>query len=296
MKTNSEDNSNNKPAFFRSIFIITFVFAACHEPAKKNTQALPVAADSSVRPQTMVIKPPPAKKKYKLYLTFDDSPNRGTRNVMSIVKEENIPASFFTVGEHVFGSDVQHATWDSLLTMQQIVICNHSYTHAWHNHFQKFYKNPDAVIKDFMRTQDSLHLKNNIVRAPGRNSWRMDSVNFTDIKKSKTAIDAVRKARWIVMGWDLEWHYDPVTLQLQNSADELLKQIDNIFHGGKTKIPGNLVLLAHDQVYQIKANFAELKILIQKLKQNNEYELSLVTSYPGINKTIADSSKSKNFR
>jgi len=82
------------------------------------------------------------------------------------------------------------------------------------------------------------------------------------------------------MGWDLEWHFDK-DLSLMNTADEVLKQIDSVFNNKKTKTPENLVLLAHDQVYQKAKDSTELRQLIQKLKLKEEYELSLATSYPG---------------
>ena len=89
------------------------------------------------------------------------------------------------------------------------------------------------------------------------------------------------KNGFVVMGWDLEWHYDHKELTVKNSADDLLRQIDSVFNNKKTKSPEHLVLLAHDQVYRKTKDSAELRQLIQKLKLKEEYELSLVTSYPG---------------
>src|SRR4030095_9416984 len=221
------------------------------------------------------------KKKKKIYLTFDDGPNKGTQNVLDIVKDEKIPVTFFIIGEHVYASVNQNITWDSLQTTEGIEICNHSYTHAEHNHFEKFYQSPDSVVSDFQRSQDSFHLKNNIVRTPGRHAWRIDSLQFTDLKKSKAAVDSLQKAGFIVMGWDLEWHYDHKELTVKNSADELLKQIDSVFNNKKTKSPEHLVLLAHDQVYGKTKDSAELRQLIQKLKLKEEYELSIASGYPG---------------
>ena len=287
----------NNAIFSPFILFVSFVFFSCQEPEKKiepekkkeNIKTVtPVNAPKS---RTLTVKPPVKNNKKKIYLTFDDGPNKGTPNVMSVVREENVPATFFIVGQHVFGSKEQHDTWDSLLTMQQVALCNHSYTHAWQNHFQKFFNHPDSVVKDFIRTQDSLHFKNRIVRAPGRNCWRMDNVNFTDIKKSKRAIDALEKNGFIVIGWDLEWHFDSLAFRMKYKADKVLYQIDSVFKKGKTKTPNNLVLLAHDQLFESESGLAELKKLIQKLKQNEDYELLLVTDYPNIKKAVADSLK-----
>ena len=267
---------------YRIPVLIIIYLVACTKPVEDGkVKAKPVLKNNTQKKETVRAVAPVKKKKKKIYLTFDDGPNKGTRNVLDIVKDENIPVTFFIVGEHVFASVNQTTTWDSLRIAQQVEICNHSYTHAWHNKFEKFYESPDSVISDFQRAHDSLDLKNNIVRTPGRNTWRIDSLQYTDLKKSKAAVDSLQKAGFIVMGWDLEWHYDHKDLTVKNSADELLKQIDSVFNNKKTKSPEHLVLLAHDQVYGKTKDSAELRQLIQKLKLKDEYELSIASGYPG---------------
>ena len=267
---------------YRIPVLIVLYLVACTKPVQEGKlRNKPSFKKNENKKEVVQVTAPVKKKKKKIYLTFDDGPNKGTRNVLDIVKDENIPVTFFLVGEHAFASVNQNITWDSLQIAKQIEICNHSYTHAWHNKFEKFYLSPDSVVADFQRAHDSLDLKNNIVRTPGRNTWRIDSLQFTDLKKSKAAVDSLQKAGFIVMGWDLEWHYDHKELTVKNSADELLKQIDSVFHHKKTKSPEHLVLLAHDQVYGKTKDSAELRQLIQKLKLKDEYELSIASSYPG---------------
>jgi peptidoglycan-N-acetylglucosamine deacetylase len=226
------------------------------------------------------------KKKKKIYLTFDDGPNKGTNNVLDILEQENVPATFFIVGEHVFASRAQAKTWASLQSAKNIELCNHSYSHALHNRYSKFYKNPCEVVKDVERTKETLLPDDEIVRTPGRNSWRIDSMHFTDNKKSKASIDSLQKAGFIVVGWDLEWHFDPKNLIVKTSADQLLAQVDSVFNRGRTRTPDNLVLLAHDQAYRTKEDSLQLREFVQKLKEKDEYELSLLNSYPGIAKII----------
>jgi hypothetical protein len=176
---------------------------------------------------------------------------------------------------------------DSLKMAKNIELCNHSYSHA-HNHYAMFYKKPETVVRDVEKARESFLPDNIIVRAPGRNSWRIDSLHFTDIRKSKKAMDSLQKAGFIVFGWDLEWHYDPKTLALKNTADQLLNQIDSVFNHDKTKTKDNMVLLAHDQVYQKSADSLQLREFIQKIKKREDYELALVNSYPGITKQISE--------
>ena len=255
------------------IIFLSVLFLSCHESNKKVKVAQPVVIKDTVKPAIkkppVVIAAKPQKKKKKIYLTFDDGPNKGTKNVLDIMQQENVPVTFFIVGEHVFASVGQNQVWDSLKMAKNIELCNHSYTHA-HNRYTKFYKEPETVVKDMEKTKESLLPDNNIVRAPGRNSWRIDSLHFTDIKKSKKAMDSLQKAGFVVFGWDLEWHYDPKTLALKNTADELLNQIDSGFKNDKTKTKDNMVLLAHDQVYQKSTDSFQLRDLIQKLKKKDE--------------------------
>jgi peptidoglycan/xylan/chitin deacetylase (PgdA/CDA1 family) len=267
---------------YRIPVLIILYLVACTKPVHEGRvrfKQVPKAKPN--KQETVQVAAPVKKKKKKIYLTSDDGPNKGTRNVLDIVKDEKIPVTFFIVGEHVYASVNQNITWDSLIATQGIDLCSHSYTHALHNKFETFYQSPDTVISDFQRAQDSLQFKNNIVRTPGRNTWRMDSIQFTDLKKSKAAVDSLQKAGFIVMGWDLEWHYDHKDLSVKNTADEVIKQIDSVFNNKKTKSPEHLILLAHDQVYQKSKDSIELRQLIQKLKLKDEYELSLATSYPG---------------
>jgi peptidoglycan/xylan/chitin deacetylase (PgdA/CDA1 family) len=284
----SDEGESANPSFrYRFALFCLLFFVTCTRPGYQQGKTAIAAGDSLKYFGKALPSKPLAKKvikkKKKIYLTFDDGPNKGTQNVLDIVQQENVPATFFIVGQHVFASREQASTWDSLQHAINIEVCNHSYTHA-HNHYEKFYQQPDSVVSDMEKTKDELLPDNNIVRAPGRNSWRIDSLHYTDIKKSKAAMDSLQSAGFIVMGWDLEWHYDPKTLVVNNTADELLNQVDSVFIKGKTKTPDHLVLLAHDQVYQNAEDSIQLRQFVQKLKMKDDYELSLVSSYPGIKK------------
>jgi len=261
---------------------ITVVFTACNYYKTETTASvnniqfsLPDSASKTAAPSL------PQKKKKTIYLTFDDGPNKGTKKMMHIVEEEQVPVTLFIVGQHVYGSREQTVTFDSLIACKYFEIANHSYTHAFQNKFAKFYTLPDSAVKDFIRCADSLHLTANIIRTPGRNIWRTATVTSTDINKSKPAADSLYNHGFTEVGWDLEWHYDD-TLKLKNSSDEMLMQVDSMFAHNKTKIPNHLVLLAHDQVYEDAADSGELHQFIIKLKQKEAYNFETVSKYPGL--------------
>ena len=280
---NDDEGAKQAPSILPRLVILLIALAACNKIEKGSAiQYSYIPPPDSVK--IAAAPAPKKKKKKKIYLTFDDGPNKGTRKVLNIVQQEQVAVTFFVIGEHVFASTSQKATWDSLKVAQSIELCNHSYTHALHNQFSEFYKEPDTVVKDFERCRDSLGLDNNIGRTPGRNIWRVDTLSYTDLKKSAIAADSLQQAGFIIVGWDLEWHYDHKSFTLKNTSDDLLRQIDSLFAWNKTRTPEHLVLLAHDQVYDDANDSSELHQLIKKLKGREEYELVLTSKYPGVKK------------
>ena len=283
MESSSDDDGEAATAIVTKAIllcciILPFSVYKTH-PKTKSVQTI-VAQQKKTAPPVVTVKPSkPKKKKKKLYITFDDGPNKGTRNVLHIVQNEAVPVSFFIVGEHVFASPVQSRLWDSLKMAKQIELCNHSYSHA-HSRYESYYAKPDSVVADFKRTHDSLNLNNTIARTPGRNIWRIDTLQFTDLKKSAVAADSLQKAGFKLMGWDLEWHFDHKTMCVVTTADKMVAQIDSVFKHNRTKNKDHLVLLAHDQAYVKSEDSFQLRQFFQLLKQK-DYELSLVRDYPG---------------
>lgn len=278
---NDDEGATQAASLFSKTVLLLLALTACNKLDKGTTVTLryePVA-DSTQKADAPA---PKKKKKKKIYLTFDDGPNKGTKKVLNIVQQEEVPVTFFLIGEHVFASAGQKATFDSLKAAETIELCNHSYSHALHNRYDRFYQQPDTVVGDFSRCRDTLGLENSITRTPGRNIWRVDTLHFTDLKKSAVAADSLQQAGFDIIGWDLEWHYDHKTFTLKNTSDQLMDQIDSLFTRNKTKTPEHLVLLAHDQVYDDSNDSSELHQLIRKLKKREEYELVVASQYPGI--------------
>lgn len=266
------------------ITFITVVLSACNHHKTETTASVShIQFSLPHSTATIAKKTLPKKKRKTLYLTFDDGPNKGTRKVMHIAEQEQIPITMFIIGEHVYGSREQTATYDSLLQCKLIELDNHSYSHAFNNHYEKFYANTDSAVKDFIRCDDSLHFTTNIIRTPGRNIWRTDSINCTDIKASTVTADSLHKQGFTAIGWDLEWQFDKQD-KLKTSCDEIAAEVDSVFAKGRTRTPGYLVLLAHDQVYADAADSFELAKLMKKLKTDGQYDFDVISNYPGINK------------
>ncbi len=285
-----------------TLLLITLAFTAFyfyseHRNAQNSKATMAVKKDSTTIITASLPMPveekevatAPKKKKKTIYLTFDDGPNKGTKNVLDIINDEQVPATLFVIGEHVYGSRLQAAIYDSVRQSAFVELANHSYTHA-HNKFTKFYSEPDEVVNDFKRCADSLNFSSNIVRTPGRNIWRLNDIKQTDNHLSREAADALQKNGYTVMGWDLEWHFNN-KLEAIQTYEQVANQIDSMFTHNRTKTTDHLVLLAHDQVYNSTKDSVSLRKLLSKLKEKGEYDFAFINRYPGIERLpLADSS------
>jgi peptidoglycan/xylan/chitin deacetylase (PgdA/CDA1 family) len=252
-------------------------------PAKKDI----LAAESVVKPATKPQRIHLHKK--TIYLTFDDGPGRGSKNVMAILEEEQVPATLFIIGENIYGSRTQEALYDSAKQNDLFEIANHSYTHAFENHYDRFYDEPDSAVHDFERCADSLNLSTHIVRTPGRNIWRTENISSTDLKASTATGDSLYKKGFDAIGWDAEWHFDKDQRLVQTDS-EMVSMIDSAFAHNRTRTKDNLVLLAHDRTFFKSDDSASLHRFISALKKKNEYDFETVSQYPGLTK---DSSGTK---
>lgn len=219
-----------------------------------------------------------------IYLTFDDGPNRGTENLIKIINKHNIDVTTFVVGKHINSSKKQKKDYEELQSDSLIEIANHSYSHAGLK-YSKYYQNPAKVVHDFKIVRDSLKLLNPIARTPGRNIWRINGINVTDIKTSKVAADQLQTAGFKLVGWDLEWRGNS-QMKLKNNHEEMLKKIDSIFFNDLEKTPRHLVLLTHDQYLYDDQSVKELDLFIQKLKESNRFIFKKISNYPKINQTL----------
>lgn len=275
-----EPGGRSKSALTQKATLLTFAFCSLYffQPSRQSVVFEPPNTDKPAPVIAARAKPAEKKKKKKIYLTFDDGPNKGTRNVRRIAEQEEVPVTLFLIGEHVYGSRYQEAEYDSLLASRFCYLANHSYSHARGKGYESFYAVPDSVVADFRRCADSLKLTASIVRTPGRNIWRTDSLRLTDMRLSAPAADSLFHKGYKILGWDAEWHFDANGLVQDPCA--MLQTIDSLLAGNRTRTPGHLVLLAHDQAFAGGKDSSSLHRLISELKLYNDYELVTVNDYP----------------
>lgn len=219
-----------------------------------------------------------------IYLTFDDGPNQGTENLLKILRKRNVCATAFLVGKHAYGSKKQKTDLELLKRDPLVELANHSFTHA-HNKYTDFYKNPEAVVHDFDIAKDSLKLRDKIARTPGRNIWRLNNVNVTDIKSSTQAANRLKQAGYKVIGWDLEWK-PTHKMALKGNHEAMLKKVDSIFFNDLEKTSRHLVFLTHDQYLTDVDSINELDLFIEKLQKSNKFVFRKISEYPKINEIL----------
>lgn len=216
--------------------------------------------------------------KRTLYFTFDDGPNPGTPVVMKIIANEKIPATFFQIGNNIRNSPLGRKLEPQLKKLPNVVLCNHSDTHAFYNHYEKFYADSAGAVKEFEKCRDSSHFTNNIVRTPGNNIWRTPRFDQTTFARYKKTANAIAKANFKIVGWDTEWrHYK---LKLKESVDQMEKEITDMYDLHENKAPNQCVLLMHDLIFLDPVDSSKLVELIERFKKNPLYRFDVVTNHP----------------
>lgn len=165
-----------------------------------------------------------------MYLTFDDGPSEeNTRKVLDILRERNIKATFFLVGENVRNHPE---------VARKIVAEGHTIGIHCDNHdYDALYESVDSYVADFEKARQTVYevtgVETNLFRFPG------GSVNAYNKKTGKAIIREMTDRGYIYYDWnasleDAVKNPDPKQL-IENGVSTTL---------GRKKV----ILLAHDVV------------------------------------------------
>ena len=110
--------------------------------------------------------PPETRKGPRAYLTIDDGPEKYTAQILQILAEYNVPATFFVMGSNNSGDENMY----SHILEQGHALGNHTMTHR----LKTIYLSKDAFMEDLLRLEELLYLKTgirpDIIRFPGGSS------------------------------------------------------------------------------------------------------------------------------
>ena len=165
-----------------------------------------------------------------MYLTFDDGPSEeNTRKVLDILRERNIKATFFLVGENVRNHPE---------VARRIVAEGHTIgIHCDHHDYEALYESVDSYVADFEKARQTVYevtgVETNLFRFPG------GSINAYNKKTGRAIIREMTDRGYIYYDWnasleDAVKNPDPKQL-IENGVSTTL---------GRKKV----VLLAHDVV------------------------------------------------
>jgi len=217
---------------------------------------------------------------YHIYLTFDDGPEMGTKQVDSIVRRKQVKVNVFVIGEKTKHADDTSIYYKLYRTNPFIEIYNPLWSHA-NFHYKKFYEDSAAVLLDVEKCQAELDLKYKIVRLPGRNQWRLNGIKRDDIESGSSSADGLYKNGYAVIGWDLEWKYDAQTGMPVQTVEELLASIRSMLKKNQTVTSQHLVLLMHDNMFALPQSITAVSNFIDSLKSQRKYCVEHLSSYPG---------------
>lgn len=179
-------------------------------------------------------------KKNVLYLTFDDGPTeKVTREILEILKTENVKATFFCVGKNV----EKHPDLFSRIKEEGHAVGNHTHTHlnGWKTNKTQYLKNIDEANRV---------IRSNLFRPPyGKLNWR----SKRDLQKNYKIV------MWGVAGGDFDYSL---------STKEVVKNVIN------NVTPGSIVVLHDNQKFKSKTLEA-LPVIIKKLR-SKKYEFGLI--------------------
>lgn len=163
----------------------------------------------------------------RVYLTFDDGPSIYTDDILDILKQYNVKATFFVVAK---GKSVYEDQYRRIVE-EGHTLGMHSYSHI----YREVYSSKEAFVKDVNRLQDYLHEVTDtypsVYRFPGGSSNR---VGKTDMKELKAYLDEIG------LTW-YDWNISSKDATGKLSKDQVVRNCT----AGLTKYQ-NAIILLHD--------------------------------------------------
>lgn len=187
-----------------------------------------------------------------MYLTFDDGPyTDNTNEVLDILKEKGIKATFFLVGKNVEKNPE---------TAKRIVEEGHSIgVHCYNHDYNVIYESTEAYVADFEKAREIIYevtgVETKLFRFPGGSTNSYNKKVYKDIIKEMTA------AGYVYFDWNA-------------SLEDAVRKPDKskILKNAKESTLGRrvVVMLAHDTVD------ATVEVLDELLTLFPEYEFKTI--------------------
>jgi peptidoglycan-N-acetylglucosamine deacetylase len=129
----------------------------------------------------------------KVYLTFDDGPIPGvTEEILNILKEQNVKATFFVVGKEIP---------DREYILKRIYQEGHTIgLHTYNHKFKKVYRSDNIFVEEMLavrkKVNEVLNINPTAIRFPGGSSGRM----------TQELLDKLHSNNMRVYDWTIDLH------------------------------------------------------------------------------------------
>ena len=166
-----------------------------------------------------------------VYLTFDDGPDdKNTPQILDILKNENVPATFYVVGKMV----ERYPEVLKRIFNEGHAIGNHSYNH----NYNELYTSPWDFISQFQHTDDiimeQIGVRPMIIRAPGGTAGAFNADYWEMVKASGYV-----EHDWNVLTRDAESGGKTAAEQIENVKGQManndLKSVILLMHSTAAK-------------------------------------------------------------
>lgn len=159
----------------------------------------------------------------KIYLTFDDGPSVNTDEILDILKEYDIKATFFVVGKTDAGSEAAYKR----IVEEGHTLAMHSYSHK----YDEIYESKEAFVSDLTQLQEHLYgitgVWPRIYRFPGGSSNTVSKADMSELIRYLTNMGIVYYD-WNVASGDAVSRTLSVETIVENCMTGINKQSESV--------------------------------------------------------------------
>lgn len=193
-----------------------------------------------------------------VYLTFDDGPSSNTDQILDILKQYDVKATFFVVGK----TDEASVRAYQRIVEEGHTLAMHSYSHK----YEEIYESKEAFAKDLNSLQEYLYevtgVWPRIYRFPGGSSNTVSKVDMQELIQYLTDI-GITYFDWNVASGDAVSRTLPVDTIVSNCLTGIEKQKES-------------VILMHDASNK-STTVEALPQIIEAIKEQGDTEILPIT-------------------
>ena len=159
----------------------------------------------------------------KVYLTFDDGPSSNTDQILDILKDYDVKATFFVVGK----TDERSVKAYQRIVEEGHTLAMHSYSHR----YDEIYESKEAFARDLNSLQEYLYETTGvwprIYRFPGGSSNTVSKVDMQELIEYLTDI-GITYFDWNVASGDAASRTLPAEMIVNNCLSGIEKQKESV--------------------------------------------------------------------